>query len=506
MDTTIQMRMAIPARIDRLPLSREIWGIMLLAGVAWLVESYDVGVIGSVLPSLQKEFQLGAFSVGLLAIASTLGIVIGVIPAGWMADTIGRKKILIIGTAWYSVFSLLCGFAPTPVALVALRFMAGLGMGAIFPIPYAMAAELTPRHFRGAMTAILDSFLSVGYFAAPLIAFAVIPSMSQDMGWRVLFYIGGFPLLFVPALLKWMPESPRWLEVKGHIREADAIVSKLEHDIERRTGGQLPPPQIEAKGVTGNLDSSAPLLLPLPASNARRQGANRSTRPGGRYNQIFERPYLKRTVMMWVAFSCILFIFYAIQTYTPTVLLQQGYASATAFLLTAIIVVASIPGKYAAAFAVERFGRKATLIWFTGAAAVAAILFGFLHNPMLSLSCGIMLAFFGIGVDPVIKIYGAEQYPTRIRETGIGLFEGVGRFFGGALAPFIMAFLLAGSGVPGSYLFVALLALVGIGAVAWLGTETKGRTIEHASEIQRPGTANDLRKRPARNERSGEYV
>src|SRR5437879_5743595 len=209
---------------------------MLLAGVAWLVESYDVGVIGSVLPSLQKEFQLGAFSVGLLAIASTLG---------------------------------------------------------------------------------------------------VIPSMSQDMGWRVLFYIGGFPLLFVPALLKWMPESPRWLEVKGRTFEADAIVSKLEHDIERRTGEQLPPPQMEAKGDTGNLDA----------------GANRSTRQRGRYNQIFQGPYLKRTVMMWVAFSCILFIFYAIQTYTPTVLIQQGYASSTAFLLTAIIVVASIPVKYASAFA-----------------------------------------------------------------------------------------------------------------------------------------------------------
>src|SRR5256714_5878815 len=213
MDTTMQVRPAIPARIDRLPLSREIWRIMLLAGVAWLVESYDVGVIGSVLPSLQREFHLGTFSVGLLAIASTLGIVISVIPAGWLADNIGRKKILIIGTAWYSVFSLLCGFAPTPTALVLLRFASGLGMGAIFPIPYAMAAELTPRHFRGAMTAVLDSFLSVGYFAAPLIAFAVIPSMSQDMGWRVLFYIGGFPLLFVPALLKWMPESPRWLAV-----------------------------------------------------------------------------------------------------------------------------------------------------------------------------------------------------------------------------------------------------------------------------------------------------
>jgi MFS transporter, putative metabolite:H+ symporter len=131
----------------------------------------------------------------------------------------------------------------------------------------------------------------------------------------------------------------------------------------------------------------------------------------GRYVQLFHRPFLKRTVMMWMAFSCILFIFYAVQTYTPTVLIQKGYGTATSFLLTAIIVIASIPGKYAAAFAVERFGRKATLICFTGAAAFAAVLFGLSHNAMLSLLCGILLAFFGVGVDPIIKIYGAEQYP-----------------------------------------------------------------------------------------------
>src|SRR5947209_14085498 len=143
-ETTIRIQVPIPARIDRLPVSREIWGIMLLAGVAWLVESYDVGIIGSVLPSFQREFHLGAFSVGLLAIASTLGIVISVIPAGWLADNIGRKKILIIGTAWSSVFSLLCEFALTPTPLVLLRFASGLGMGAIFPIPYSMTSDLTP--------------------------------------------------------------------------------------------------------------------------------------------------------------------------------------------------------------------------------------------------------------------------------------------------------------------------------------------------------------------------
>jgi MFS transporter, putative metabolite:H+ symporter len=240
-DTTLREQEAIPARIDRLPMSREIWGIMLLAGIAWLVESYDVGVVGSVLPSLVKQFHLGAISLGLLAIASTLGIVISVIPAGWLADTIGRKKILIIGTAWYAVFSLLCGFAPTPTELVLLRFVSGFGMGAIFPIPYAMAAELTPQHFRGAMAGFLDSFLSVGYFLAPLLAFALLPRLSLDFGWRTLFYIGAFPLLYVPFLLKWMPESPRWLEIKGQTREADAIVSRLERDIERRIGEPLPP-------------------------------------------------------------------------------------------------------------------------------------------------------------------------------------------------------------------------------------------------------------------------
>ncbi len=458
--TPRQMRRIIAARIDRLPMSRELWLCMLLAGVAWLVESYDIGVISSTLPSLQPEFGLDAFGVGALAIASTLGIVAAVIPAGSMADRVGSKTMLVAGTTWYSTFSFLCGFAPNPTVVVVLRFIAGLGMGAIFPIPYAMAAEFTPAHFRGAMTGILDSFLSVGYFLAPLLAFAIVPAMPLDLGWRVLFLIGGLPLLYVPLLVKWMPESPRWLAVKGRFREAHSVVCDIETAIEQRTHEQLPPPEA------------------LPASAASGPDVHRG---GWRaaYAQLVHGIFLKRTAMMWVAFSCILFVFYAIQTYTPTVLIQKGYGNATAFLMTAIIVTASIPGKYAAGMASERFGRKPTLVAFTVAAAAAAVIFGLLQVPVLSLLCGIVLAFFGIGVDPVVKIYGAEQYPTRIRETGIGLFEGVGRFFGGVLAPFIMALILAGShGQPGAYLFVAVVAIAGIAAVVLLGTETRGQTNE----------------------------
>ncbi len=448
---------SISGRINRLPLSRELGLIMFLAGFAWLIESYDIGVIGNILPLLGKQYTLSTFDTGLLAVASTLGIVVAVIPAGRLADSIGRKKVLIIGTIWYALFSLLCGFAPNVAALEALRFLAGLGMGMVFPIPYALATEFMPGNRRGAMVGILDSFLSFGYFLAPLIAFALTPILSTDLSWRTLFFIGGLPLLYIPMLIKWMPESPRWLQTQGRDDEADAIVNHLETRIEQRTGQSLPTPKVG----TSILRTDKPSLT-----------------------TVFQRAYIKRTLMMGVSFSCILFIFYAIQTYTPTVLVKMGYGVENSFLLTTIIVVASIPGKYLAAYCVERFGRKPTLIVFTLIAAVSSLLFGFLAGGVVALFCGVVMSFFGIGVDPVIKVYGAEQYPTYMRETGVGFFESGGRLFGGALAPFIMAFLLASGGISGSYVFVAVVAVIGVLSVALFGIETRGRTAEQVSEIQ----------------------
>jgi MFS transporter, putative metabolite:H+ symporter len=252
-----------------------------------------------------------------------------------------------------------------------------------------------------------------------------------------------------------MPESPRWLQARGRDDEANAIVHYLEVKAEQRSGKPLPEPLITADEIATTRKEGQPTL--------------------------FQRPYLKRTLMMWIAFACILFIFYAVQTYTPTVLVQQGYSLGSAFLMTTIIVIASIPGKAAAAYLADKLGRKITLAWFTALAALCALLFGLAHNMALALACGVLLSFFGIGIDPVIKIYGAEQYPTRMRETGVGFFEGVGRLFGGALAPFIMSFVLASSGVPGSYIFVACLAILGVITVIVLGTETKGLMVEQTS-------------------------
>lgn len=458
MYTATQLQRAIPERIDRLPASRETWRILLLAGIAWLIESYDIGIMGNALPSLTAQYHLSSFLIGAVTTASNLGLVLAIIPAGRLADTIGRKKVLILGTAWYAFFTLLCGFAPNITVLIVFRFISGIGMGAVFPIPYAMASELTSRHIRGAMTAFLDSFLSFGYFLAPLLALFLIPHLTGDTGWRILFYVGGIPLLYVPILYQWFPESPRWLQVKGRGAEADQIVSELEQAIERRSGSPLPALEFYA--------------TPLAEQDVEKGSDTR-----------FQREYIRRTVMMCVIFACIFIIFYAVQTYTPTVLIKQGYGVGNSFLLTTIIVLASIPGKYAAGYAVEHWGRKPTLIWFSAIAAMSAVIFGFASNAVIAIVFGCCMSFFGIGVDPVVKIYGAEQYPTRIRETGVGIFEGAGRLFSGVLAPYIMAYMLASFNVAGSYIFIAVVALIGVAVVAILGTETKGESLEKVSNV-----------------------
>lgn len=447
-------------RIDALPLSRAVWQILLLAGIAWLIESYDIGVIGNVLPILKQRYALGSAAVGILVASSTLGIVTALLPGGRIADRVGRKPVLVAGTAWYAVFTLLTGFATDPHGIIALRFVAGLGMGAIFPIPYILAAELTPARFRGALAGVLDAFLSVGYFIAPLLAAVIVPRLPVDVGWRWLFFLGGLPLLYIPALLRWMPESPRWLAARGRTEDAERIVAGMEATAGRDR--ERPAPRTASPETGRDVDVSA--------------------------TDIFRGGYRRRTAMLWIAFPSLLFVFYAVQTYTPTVLVRQGYSLDNAFLLTALIVVISIPGKIAEAFAVERYGRKATIVWFGAVAAAAALVFGFSHSTVLTVLAGALLAFFGVGVDPAIKMYSAEQYPTVIRETGVGLAEGMARLFGGALAPFIMALILGAGGMAGSYIFVAAVALTGVAAVGVLGTETRGRRLETvaAASIRQP--------------------
>ncbi|HEY4462298.1 MAG TPA: MFS transporter [Streptosporangiaceae bacterium] len=441
-------------RLDRLPASRWLIGVMAVLFLGWLVESYDIGLTGSVLPSLTHVYHLGTAAKSLVAISSAAGIVLGIVPAGRLADRFGRKRIMVAGTVAYSLLTFLTGLAPGIAWVIALRVLAGMAMGAVFPLPYAYGAELCPPGLRGRFTGIADSFLSVGYFLSPLLALILIPSVTNDTGWRVMFFLGGVPVIFAVLAWKFVPESPRWYEARGRFADSERVLSEIEARVAAERGQPLPPPPPAA-------------VLPGPEPG-----------PGGSARMLLRRPYLRRSAVLWTTFGGIFFVFYSIQTFMPTVVASMGFTLTSAFVFTAVIVGVSIPGKLLEAWVVERWGRRPVIITFGAAAAAAALAFGFVRGAGPVLLVGCVMSFFGIGADPAVKVYTAESYPTAIRATGTSLTEGFGRLLSGVIGPALVPLLLVAGGVAAVYTLVGVAALVAVVTVALFGEETRGRPLE----------------------------
>lgn len=415
---------------------------LILAAIAWFIESYDIGLISVVLLPFKELWHLTASDTGLLVASATVGIVCGVIPSGYFADRFGRKRMLVASMAMYSILTVVTGLMPGWQSVAVMRFLAGLGLGAMFPLPYTLLTELSPRKGRGAVAGVLDAFLSIGYFTAPLAGGFIMGSMGLLTGWRILFYVSAMGLVYALILARYLPESPRWLASQGREAEARAIWARVE-----RQGGVVEP----------MAEIDAPPKRPVAV--------------------LVSRPYLKRTIMLWIGFPSILFVFYAIMTFMPSVLAKEHLTGPVVLQFSALIMAASIPGKLCEAWLVERIGRKAVIVSFTVIAAGAALLFPGAHTTPAIVGIAMLMAFFGVAVDPAIKVFSAEQYPTAIRGTGVGMTEGIGRLLGGAFAPYIMALLLSSSGIRGSFLFIAGVALVGAMAVGILGQETRGKSL-----------------------------
>ena len=430
------------ARLDRAALNRFHWKLLVASGLGWMFDAMDVILIAFLLAPIQAEFALDATQTGLVASAGFLGMFLGAAASGRLADRHGRKRVFQATLVLFSIGSALSALAPSYELLLLTRVLTGLGLGGELPVASTLVSEFAPRASRGRFIVLLESFWAYGTILAGAIAVALLPTI----GWRGAFLVGALPALYVAYLRRALPESPRYLAEHGRAAEADAIVRR----VEREGGGAL-------------------ITVSRPAAPER-------SKTGSTW-ELFAARYARRTAMLWILWFGITLTYYGIFTFIPSLLVARGLTLVRSNESFFISTLAQVPGYFSAAWLVERLGRRPTLVLYLAGSALSAYVFGQSGSGTDAVAWAALLSFFNLGAWGVVYTISPELYPTALRATGSGAAAAVGRI-GGIIGPFLTPTLSAAFGQPFVFgLFMALL-LVTAFAVAALGEETRGRSLE----------------------------
>ena len=202
--------------IDQQPVGRFQLKLLSLCAAVLFLDGFDTQAIGYVAPALAKEWGLTRAALGPVFSAGLFGLMIGALLFGPLADRVGRKKIIIFSTLAFGLGALVTAFVHDVNALLAIRFLTGLGLGGAMPNAVAMTSEFNPRRRRATMVMIMFCGFSVGAALGGLLAAALIP----QFGWRSVFVVGGVaPLLLAPILALSLPESVRFLALTGRAND-----------------------------------------------------------------------------------------------------------------------------------------------------------------------------------------------------------------------------------------------------------------------------------------------
>jgi putative MFS transporter len=445
----------VAARLERLPMSsyqRWLFGVI---ATAWFFDSMDLGVMTFMLGSIKAEFGLTATQTGLLASSSFLGMFIGAAIAGMLADKFGRKPVFQVSMIFWGLGSLMCGLSESVTTLMLWRIVLGFGMGMEFPIGLSMVSEMVPAKSRGRYVAVLEGFWPLGFIAAGVLAYFCLPLI----GWRGIFIALSVPAVFVFVVRRFVPESPRWLEDIGRMKEADAVTSGFE----RKVMGAL------------RITSLPPFVAAAAAAKVDRRAL---------FGELWHGVYAKRTVMLWALWLFALLGYYGLTSWLGALLQQAGYEVTKSVLYTVLISLAGVPGFIFSAWLLEAWGRKPTCVLMLVGSAIAAYLYGQAaahHVPVAQLiAAGLCMQFFLFGMWSVLYAYTPELYPTRSRGTGAGFASSIGRI-GSLLGPYIVGVLLPITGQAGIFTLGAASFCVAALVVILLGVETKGRSLEEVS-------------------------
>ena len=408
-----------PSSVKKNEISRN--KLLRVAGIGWLFDAMDVGILSFVIAALAVDWGLSSSQMGWIGSINSIGMAVGALIFGVFADKVGRKTIFIWTLVIFSVASGLSAFTTTLAVFLILRFFVGMGLGGELPVASTLVSESVEAKERGRVVVLLESFWAAGWLLAAIISYFVIPAEFWPIeGWRVALILTAIPAFYAVYIRLHLPDSPQFTAKE----------------------------ETKKRSIMKNIVD------------------------------VWSKKYSRPTLMLWILWFTVVFSYYGMFLWLPSVMVGKGFDLITSFKYVLIMTLAQLPGYFTAAWFIERLGRKFVLVTYLLGTAVSAFIFGNAETISILLISGILLSFFNLGAWGALYAYTPEQYPTVIRGTGTGMAAAVGRV-GGIFGPLLVGWLLAKGYEIGSIFAIFCGAIIiGAAAVLFLGKETKQTELE----------------------------
>ncbi len=405
------------------------WILFVLGLFIITCDGYDLVIYGATVPILLKEFGINPAQAGVIGSYALIGAAVGALIFGLLADKIGRKICIITCFALFSGATGLTGLTDGPTTFGVCRFLAGLGIGGVFPNIIALVSEYAPIRNRSLMTASIFSGMQIGGMLAAGLSIWLFPLF----GWRSVFFVGAIPLILIPVLVKYLPESPFRLVSSNRLEAMKAILGKA------RTDASLPE---NATFAVSKAPEKSPII------------------------DLFRENRAISTLLIWLTFFMNMYMIFGLGIWLPKLMMDAGFKLVSGLWFLLMLQLAAFFGTQIAGYLADRLGARPVL--------VAGYLMAFASIALLSQTrdfylLSALVAAAGCGYyasQNVVLNYAAIFYPPAMRSTALGMAFGVGRLgaiFGPAIAGILVHWKVSlfvnfmGLAVPG---LIAALAVV----------------------------------------------
>ncbi|MBV4504478.1 MFS transporter [Pseudomonas sp. BW13M1] len=417
------------------------WMVMAWCGLLLIFDGYDLFIYGVVLPVIMHEWALTPLQAGALGSYALFGMMFGALAFGSLADRIGRKKGIALCFALFSGATILNGFASSPSEFGLYRFFAGLGCGGLMPNAVALMNEYAPKRLRSTLVAIMFSGYSLGGMLSAGIGIFLLPRF----GWESMFFAAAVPLLFLPVILFYLPESIGFLVRKGRTEEARSLLKRLDPTCDVTERDTL----VVGAGLPRDAGKASSVL------------------------ELFRNGLAIRTLALWLAFFCCLLMVYALSSWLPKLMASAGYSLGSSLSFLLALNFGGMAGAILGGWLGDRYNLVKVKVAFFLAAALSISLLG-VNSPMPVLYLLIFIAgATTIGTQILLYAGAAQLYGLSVRATGLGWASGIGR--NGAIVGPLLGGALMGINLPLQLNFIAFAIPGAVAALAMAVHLASGR-------------------------------